>query len=390
MIPHLTRSFACIIVVLSLPAVAAVQPTAAQFPVQPPAAIDVLALPPVDLAKGLDDVEAAKLQGDPLPFAQPEDLTITPESRGTWETLADPRFQLWRLRVDAPGALSLNAGFESFRLPKGGRLVVHGVGPDDLAHEFTSADNRDHGQLWTPVVIGREMVIELTLPTESRHDYALTLSRVGKGFRYFGEDLAGKAGSCNNDVVCPEGDPWRAEINSNAVYTLNGFWTCSGAMVNNTAEDGTPYFLTANHCGINGSNDASMVVYWNFQSPVCGQQGGGSLADNQTGAIFRSAYSASDFALVELEEMPDPSWNVTYSGWDRRDIDQPSAVAIHHPSTDEKSISFEDDPTTTTSYLGNSSPGSGTHIRVTTSSASCTAATRPAATTCQTGTDASR
>jgi hypothetical protein len=214
------------------------------------------------------------------------------------------------------------------------------------------------------------MVIELTLPTESRQDYELALARVGKGFRYFGEALGAggpdgeKSGACNNDVVCPEGDPWRAEINSVAVYTLNGFWTCTGAMVNNTAADATPYFLTADHCGISSSNDASMVVYWNFQSPVCGQQGGGSLADSQSGAILRAAYSTSDVCLVELEELPDPSWNVTYAGWDRRDVDQPSAVAIHHPSTDEKAISFEYDPTTTTSYLGASSPGNGTHIRV--------------------------
>ncbi|MEZ4386804.1 MAG: FlgD immunoglobulin-like domain containing protein [Candidatus Krumholzibacteriia bacterium] len=359
------KLIACGVLMLALGALADVVPTARQFPVQPLTAVDQLVLPAVDAAKAREDLEIAKLQGDPLPFAQPEDLALTPEDRGTWETLGDPRFQLWRLRIEAPDALSLNLGFDRFRLPKGGRLVIHAPEDPILAREFTAADNRGHGQLWTPVVLGSSLVIELTLPTESRHDYDLRLARVGKGFRYFGEELGDKSGSCNNDVVCPEGDPWRAEINSVAVYTLNGSWTCTGAMVNNTAEDATPYFLTANHCGINSSNDASMVVYWNFQSPVCGQQGGGSLADNQSGAIFRASYSTSDFCLVELEEMPDPSWNVTYSGWDRRDTDQPGAVGIHHPNTDEKAISFEYDPTTTTSYLSNAVPGNGTHIRIT-------------------------
>ena len=77
-------------------------------------------------------------------------------------------------------------------------------------------------------------------------------------------------------------------------------------MVNNTAEDDTPYFLTANHCGINTGNAASMVVYWNFQSPVCGQQGGGSLADFQTGATFQASSSTSDFCLVELNAAAGP------------------------------------------------------------------------------------
>jgi len=357
-------AYAALVLIFALPALADVQPTAHLQPVRPLAAVERLALPPVDAAKAAAEDEVRDLQGEPQRFAVPEKVAATPETHGTWDDLADPLFVLWRLVIEAPGALSLNAGFDAFRLPKGGRLVVHPPGGTSLAREFTDRDNQAHGELWTPVILGDAMVLELTLPRESRHDYALRLAQVGKGYRYFGQQLGAKSGSCNNDVVCPEGDPWRSEINSVAVYTLNGFWTCTGVMMNNTAEDGTPYFLTADHCGINGSNDASMVVYWNFQSPECGQQGGGPLTDSQTGAILRASYGSSDFTLVELEELPDPSWNVTYSGWDRSDADPQRAVAIHHPSTDEKSISFEDDPTTTTSYLGTTSPGNGTHIRV--------------------------
>ena len=356
----------CGALMLALPAIAAdVTPTALMSPrALPLDAVESLRLPAMDMAKVADEDAVRELQGEPSRFAVPEKVAVTPETHGTWEDLADPRFQMWRLRIEAPGALSVNVGFDRFRLPKGGRLVIHPADGTELAREFTERDNRPHGQLWTPVILGESMVVELTLPTESRFDYELSMVHVGKGYRLFGEDLADKSGTCNNDVVCPEGDPWRAEINSVAVYTLNGSWTCTGAMINNTAEDGTPYFLTADHCGISASNDASMVVYWNFQSPTCGQQGGGSLADNQSGSILRAEYSTSDFCLVELEQLPDPSWGVTYAGWDRGTGDQPSAVAIHHPSTDEKSISFENDPTTTTSYLGTSAPGDGTHIRV--------------------------
>jgi hypothetical protein len=68
--------------------------------------------------------------------------------------------------------------------------------------------------------------------------------------------------------------------------------------------------------------------------------------------------------LVELDQAPDPAWEVFYSGWNRASGDFSSVVAIHHPGTDEKRISFENDPTTTTSYLQNTVPGAGTHIRV--------------------------
>jgi len=356
--------FSALLSLVAAAAVAApVVPTAEMFPTRPLSSVERLGLPAVDLAAAAAEDAVREDEGLPPRFAVPEEMSLTPETAGTWETLPDARFVLWRLRVQAPGALSLNVGFDAFRLPKGGRLVIHPAGSRETAREFTERDNRPHGQLWSPVVLTDDLVLELTLPAESRHDYALHLVRVGKGYRLFGE-AADKSGSCNNDVVCPEGDPWRSEINSVAVYTLNGYWTCSGVMINNTAEDRTPYFLTANHCGISGGNDQSMVVYWNFQSPECGQQGGGSLDDFQNGAVYRASYSTSDFCLVELEEMPEPQWNVTYSGWDRSDADPVQAVAIHHPSTDEKSISFEYDPTTTTSYLGTAVPGNGSHIRV--------------------------
>jgi hypothetical protein len=135
-------------------------------------------------------------------------------------------------------------------------------------------------------------------------------------------------------------------------------------MVNNTAADSTPYFMTANHCGI-AFNAASLVVYWNFETSVCGGIPDGLLNQWQTGSYHRASYSPSDFTLVELDQDPDPAWGITFAGWDRSGADASSAVAIHHPNCDEKRISFEYQSTTVTSYLGTSVPGDGTHVRVT-------------------------
>ena len=302
-------------------------------------------------------------------FAIPQLVSISPETHGTWTDL-DAGYQLWRLRVNAPGALSLNFGFTSYELPKNSRLSIYPVdyeGMDDPrgVRVFTEMDNDAHGELWTPVVINDDVVIELLIPAASRGDYNLHLGSINNGYRFFGEDLFDKSGSCNNDVICPIGDDWRSEINCVGVISTGGGTFCTGSMLNNTAEDGSPYFLTANHCGINTSNDQSLVVYWNFQSPTCGQQGGGVLSDFMTGSVHLASSAASDFTLVLMDDPVNPDHNVTFAGWDRSDNDATSAVAIHHPSTDEKSISFEYDPTTTTTYLQNAVPGNGTHIRVT-------------------------
>ena len=116
--------------------------------------------------------------------------------------------------------------------------------------------------------------------------------------------------------------------------------------------------------GSGSGTAASVVVYWNFYSPVCGAQTGGSLAQFQAGAIFRSAYSTSDFTLIQLDDAVDPSFNLSYAGWERGSAAPTSAVAIHHPNCDEKSISFENDATTTTAYLSNTVVAGGSHIRV--------------------------
>jgi hypothetical protein len=122
--------------------------------------------------------------------------------------------------------------------------------------------------------------------------------------------------------------------------------------------------MTAYHCNVRANRAPSLVVYWNFQSPSCGQQGGGSYEDTQSGSVLRAEWATSDVTLLLLDEVPEPSFGVKYAGWNRGNNVPTSAVAIHHPSTDEKSISFENDPLSVTTYQSNISPGDGTHLRI--------------------------
>ncbi len=364
-----------LITLITLVSTATAGPLATKGPIGPTlggkntSSLPVLSAHPVDeQAARTEDLQRENAGLAPR-FAIPEIVHITPETHGVWEDI-DAGFQLWRLRVEAPGALSLNFGFTGYQLPRGARLSIyptdwHSLDDVRRVRVFDEKDNDAHGELWTPVVISDQVIIELLMPVASRHDYTLELGSINRGYRFFGEEPFDKSGSCNIDVVCPEGDDWRSEINSVGVISTGGSTFCTGSMLNNTAEDGAPYFLTANHCGITTGNDQSLVVYWNFQSPTCGQHSGGSLSQFMTGSTHLAGSSASDFTLVLMDDPVNPNHNVTFAGWDRSTNDAVTAVAIHHPSTDEKSISFEYDPTTTTSYLQNSIPGNGTHIRVT-------------------------
>jgi Trypsin len=333
-------------------------------PVQPLDTVAQLALPAVDARAELA-VDQKALSPTPRRFAVPSPVAITPESDGTWESLADGR--LWRLRVVAPGATDLNFGFTMFHLPPGATLHIYSEDEDYYQGPYTGQDATADAQLWTPVVPGQRAVIELFVPAQAAEEPQLVLSQVGLGYRdlfHHWKDLnTPKSGSCEINVVCPQGDPWRKEIQSVALYTVSGSVLCTGTLIMDAVGDFRSYFLTANHCGVDSTTASTVVVYWNYDSPTCGVQGGGSLAQNQSGATFRAAKYDVDFTLIELNAVPDPSFRPYYAGWDRSGVAPVGCVGIHHPNADEKTISFS----TTTLTTINSCIGTGgslTHWQV--------------------------
>jgi len=339
--------------------------------------VDLLSFEAVDLEAQTKEDDVRKATGQPFRFAVPRDVAITPRERGTWDTLATGEL-LWRLRVGAAEASSLNLGFGAYELPEGASLTLRAVDGSSSIRPFTSADNQNHGELWTPVLLTDELVVELVLQAHQLDLFELRLARVGQGYRGFGaHELAGSggedSGSCNVDVVCPEGDPWALEISSVAALTLNGSDLCTGVMLNDAQDSLTPNFLTADHCGVSSSSAGSLVAYWNYHNSFCrppgssasGSSGDGQLNQFNSGATHLASYGPSDFTLVRFNTDPDPAWDVSYAGWSRSSADPSMITAIHHPQVEEKRISFEFDPASTTSYLGDSVPGDGTHIKIT-------------------------
>ncbi|MCS6844022.1 MAG: trypsin-like peptidase domain-containing protein [Caldilineales bacterium] len=372
-------SFAAVaLAALALASTAAAAPPP-QGPVQPEgprplAQVQVVAMPALDNQALL----AAELQrrgpGIAPRFAHAVPVRLTPDTAGTWDRLADGRW-LWRLRVRSAGAVSLNLGFTQYRMPAGGRLAVYTL---DRSAEFvfTDADNEAHGQLWTPLLPGDEVVVEATLPAEARSALQLELAAVNHGFTDLKSVL--QSGSCNVDVVCgaadgfPQVDLWRDQMRAVARLVIGGNTACTGFLVNNTANDGKPYLMTAAHCGVGPATAPSLVAYWNFYNSFCrppntpgaGGRGNGSLSQFNTGSFWRAGYGVSDFTLVELDDPIHPAHQPFWAGWDARNLAPASAVTIHHPRAEEMRISFENDPLTVTSYLGSTSPGDGTHLRV--------------------------
>lgn len=330
----------------------------------PLTSVELVEAPVVDFEAALAEDEVRQREDLPPRYAIPTPAHVTPSTHGTWEDIGSGT-SMWRVRIASEDALSINLGFTLYDMPRAGRLLVYSADGSYIVGPFTEDDNKAHGELWTPVVLSDDVVVEVTLPTKEVDRLGLELTSINVGYRGFGELLTRAPGYCNIDVVCPQGDDWREDISAVGCISTGGSTFCTGFMVNNTAGDGTPYFMSANHCGITTSNDQSLVVYWNYESPNCGDLSGGSLSDYQTGSLHLASYSSSDVTLVQLDDAPNPAHGVTFAGWDWSGVNPPGAVAIHQPDAMEKCISFEDHATSTTSYLGTSVPGDGTHVRVT-------------------------
>lgn len=316
-------------------------PTSFTAPVVALGTVPELALEPVETQRLLAEADAREPFAGPLIFAEAQ-ATSYGLDEGTWEQLADGS-RLWRLRLSSPGATSLSLRLGRFVVPAEARLWLYVPDRSLVQGPYDLRQLSPEGELWTALVPGDRAVVELLLPAAVADAAAsLEISAVHRGFRPVGASFT-KQGSCNNDVICPEGNPWRDQIRAVGWFTVGGIGLCTGTLMNDTAADFTPYLLTAEHCRVTPANAGSMVVYWNFESPTCGQLSGGSLADNQSGALWRAGDDGSDFTLVELLAKPAAAFNVFYAGWDATTSVPNGVVGIHHPNLDEKAISFDND-----------------------------------------------
>ena len=135
-------------------------------------------------------------------FAMPREVNLTTDMDGLWEHL-DNGDSVWRLRVFAPAALSLNLGFSRYHLPPYSRLLIYAEKDSGDRSHYTEGDNAPHNQLWTPVLIADEIVVELTTPTATLDRVELELQSVNVGYRLFGEKAGEKKPLLCSSVPLP-------------------------------------------------------------------------------------------------------------------------------------------------------------------------------------------
>ena len=350
--------------------------------------ITAITLPQIDIKKikTEDDINN-KLREKPYRVGISHKVNYGMENSGTWTDLANGD-RIWRILFSSKDAVHLSVVFDKFFLPRGGKIYLYNDDRTDLLGAYTETQNNEKQVLGTWFVNGDKLWIEYYEPKKVKGLGILNLSSVIHGYRmghsyqkgYLSdfEKSLNDSGDCNHDVDCPIGADFEAQKDllkkSVAFLNMGDGFICSGALVNNTAEDKTPYFLSANHCYERtvGTADASlfsMRFNWISPNPVCAATTASTDAiDNFTisGSTFRARNADSDVLLVEINNPIPGSWDVTYAGWDKTDTNPSFEVGIHHPSGDIMKVSRDDDGATKTTsdgtdvwLIGGTSAGSG-------------------------------
>ncbi len=142
-----------------------------------------LAIPVLELPGPQSDPAAR--DGDkstPYRFADVVAVDVTPQSHGVWSSW-DEHQHRWRLEIRSAGALSLNLHFSEFELPAGAKLTIFNPAQPAARAEFGMANNRSHGQLWTPQFLGDHVQLDLVTDPQLKSAIKLRLKTVNVGFR---------------------------------------------------------------------------------------------------------------------------------------------------------------------------------------------------------------
>ena len=279
---------------------------------------------------------------------------------GSWFDLPNGG-RLWILHVKCKQALTVNLTFENTNIPTGNQLFVYNPTKDFILGAFTQEHIYD-GQLGTELIPGEDAIIEYYVAPKNNYGH-VQLATVTHGYRTaneFIEKAFGSSGSCNMNVNCPDGLPWTPQRNSAVMLVSGSSGFCSGALINNTQNDGKPYVLTANHCY---SNPANWIFRFNWQSTTCSNPAASPAFQSLSGAVLRSRRTPSDFCLVEITgglvngTVP-LDYNPYFAGWDNSGTIPTTTVCIHHPSGDIKKITFDDNPATISQAMGSSEANS--------------------------------
>ncbi len=332
--------------------------------------IDHIIVPQPDMYEIMQEDMLDEKNGEMYKIGRVLPINVSMENSGTWDVLPDGT-EVWRLKISSAGAKSITLLYSNFYLPEGSQLFLYNENKNQILGSFDNRTNPKRGNRFsTQMIQGETTYIEYIKPVEVTEEAIIEIEDIVYNYRnvepYVGyykstKDTGfGNSQSCEVNVNCPEGNDWQTQKRAVAeIYIVQGFSAgfCTGTLVNNTANDGTPYFLTADHCGGTSTTMDQWQFYFHFEAPTCTTPATEPSYETVIGSTFRARgpqSGGSDFLLLELNTTETELQNINayYCGWDRSSTPSPSGIGIHHPAGDIKKISRFGNSAVVGSYTG--------------------------------------
>lgn len=282
---------------------------------------------------------------NPNQFAVSVAHQVSLQDSGSWSS--NGTRDTWNYAARISGAVSMSFHAPRVHLPPGAILTIRSSATTTT---YRAADIGARGDFWSRVQPGDTLEFELVVPTTSRTEALLQIVSFQAGYRGLSREVphhpiyqrvrAMAAG--DPDTQCVENyachvTPGNSPVAQATVALLIGNVSlCTGTLLNNIAQDQTPYVLTARHCqnGAYGGGApgaaSSVTVYWNAITD-CGTVLGSVFyapgRRTQTGAT--TVFEQQDAWLIQLDAGPVVE-DAHFAGFDASGGPFSGGYTIHH------------------------------------------------------------
>lgn len=291
----------------------------------------------------------------PDEFAKTLNVNYDYQNHGVWDTLENG-IKIWRIGIYSESAYSLNIIFNEYRVSGGVKIFIYDNEQKHILGAFTYKNNKPGRILATTPIMGSIIYIEMQVPSFIKNPGLLKIAQVGIGYEDFISDSRlkdewyGASESCNVDINCMVNSEIQKLKYSVCRIIYLGNERCTGSLINNTANNGRPLVLTAQHCLSNDFTAETAIFYFDYESPYCNGPDGNSMKSISGSSLIATTDNNLDFALVELTAEPPFNYRPFFTGWNNTNIPPDNSFSIHHPLGDVKKIAIDVDQATTDDY----------------------------------------
>lgn len=315
--------------------------------------IPFIEMPALNNKQAILRAESEQAKFKSFTFAHKFHVHFCPDNSGT--TFFTENMKVWRVGIYSKKAYSINILFSKFRLPEGAKLFIYNADQTEILGAYTHENNTELNLLPVQPISGDKIIVEYQEPMQSAFGGEIEIGEVNHDFRgiFRATEPRDPAQNCHPNMVCYPED---VKTGSGVVaLIINGNIYCTGVLVNNTANDGTPYLLTATHCINNNYNPyflanrrydmiaGTIVAFFGYQSPVCKNEIRGAVQMTVASADSVCISEKHDISLLKLKQAPPEEYQPFYLGWNVTSSPEAPFRGIHHPNGGNKKVAQEND-----------------------------------------------